>query len=205
MKFPKIQLSFASYTDADFLQKSQYIVTSMTNNPSFPSPIPTLADVQEATGAYAEALNAAASLGRVAVAEKNAARATLEGLLAQLGMYVMFVANGDEAILATSGYTLAKIPQPRKLENPGNVTLTDGISAGELNSFVPKGNATSFIHQITDATPTEATNWSNFPASTSQYTFTNLTPGKQYWVRVAAIGNRKQIAYSNVATQFARL
>ncbi len=88
----------------------------MTNNPSFPSPIPTLADVQEATGAYAEALNAAASLGRVAVAEKKAARATLQGLLAQLGTYVMFVANGDEARPATSGYTLAKIPQPRKLE-----------------------------------------------------------------------------------------
>ena len=205
MKIQRLQLSFRKFPDSNFLTKGVLIVTSMTNNPAFPSPIPTLADVQNALDKYSSDLNAAGSLGRVNVADKNQSRAILEQLLFQLGLYVMFIANGDVAILASSGFTLAKDPQPRRLENPGNVVLTYGITSGELNSAVAKGNASSFIHQVTDALPTDSTNWTSYPSSTCQFTFTNLTPGKQYWVRVAAVGNRKQIAYSTIATQFASL
>ena len=177
----------------------------MTGNPAFTDPVPTLAQVQDGVTVYSQKLDAATSGGRNAVADKNQARSVLEQLLFQLGLYVMFIANGDEAILVSSGFTLAKMPQPRKLENPGNVVLVYGITAGTLVSTVSKGNANSFIHEITDALPTDATSWTNFPSSTSSFNFTNLTPGKQYWVRVAAVGNRKQIAYSNFATQFASL
>ena len=117
----------------------------------------------------------------------------------------MFIANGDEAVLISSGFTLAKAPQPRKLDNPGNVELVYGITAGALISSIIKRNATSFVHEIADVLPAEDTTWTSYPSSTSQFTFTDLTPGKQYWVRVAAIGNRKQIAYSTTATQFASL
>lgn len=205
MKNSKIQLSFRAVTDSNFLTKGTNIGTSMTGNPFFTDPVPTIAQVQEAVGNYAEKLDAAKSGGRNAVAEKNQARGILEQLLFQLGLYVMFIANGAEAILVSSGFTLVKAPQPRKLENPGNVILTFGITAGTLISSVPKGNANSFIHEISDTLPTESTNWTSYPTSTSTFTFTNLTPGKQYWVRVAAVGNRKQIAYSNIATQFASL
>jgi len=205
MKNPKIQLSFTKETDSNFLKKAIYINTSMTGNPAFPDPIPTLAIVQDAIGVYSEKLNAATGLGRVNVADKNQARAVLEQLLFKLGLWVMFMADGVEAVLISSGYTLIKEPQPRRLEKPGDVTLTYGITAGTLISSIPKGNANSFIHEITDALPTEETNWTGYPTSTSQFTFTGLTPGKQYWVRVAAVGNRKQIAYSNIATQFASL
>jgi hypothetical protein len=205
MKNPRLQLSFTTYSDTNFLNKGKLIVTSMTNNPAFTNPIPTLAEVQAALDTYSNNLTLAAQLGRLNVAEKNQSRATLEQLLSQLGLYVMFIANGDEAILVSSGFTLAKNPQPRKLESPGNVILAYGITAGTLVSSVSKGNATSFIHEIADVLPAEETNWTSYPGSTSIFTFTNLTPGKQYWVRVAAIGNRKQIAYSNTATQFASL
>jgi len=79
------------------------------------------------------------------------------------------------------------------------------LPAGTLISSIHKGNASSFIHEIADALPTDETNWTCYPTSTSQFTFTGLIPGKQYWVRVAAVANRKQIAYSNIATQFACL
>ena len=36
--------------------------------------------------------------------------------------------------------------------------------------------------------------------SKSQYVFRGLVPGKQYWIRVAALGTRSQIAYSTIAT-----
>jgi hypothetical protein len=71
-------------------------------------------------------------------------------------------------------------------------------------SFVKRGNANSYLHEIADTLPTDSTVWTKFPSGNSQFTFTSLTPGKQYWVRVAAIGFRNQVAYSTVATQFAQ-
>src|SRR5664279_3513464 len=130
MKIPKIQLCFTTFTDSNFLIKGVNIVTSMTGNPAFTDPVPTLAQVQDGVTVYSQKLNGAKSGGRNAVADKNQARSVLEQLLFQLGLYVMFIANGDEAILVSSGFTLAKMPQPRKLENPSNVVLVYGITAG---------------------------------------------------------------------------
>ncbi|KAA9037982.1 hypothetical protein FW778_14530 [Ginsengibacter hankyongi] len=205
MKTAKVLLDFSRYTDANFLQKSLYIITCMTGNPNFPTPVPPLTDVQAAYDTYGNALAAAAALGRQAVLDKNIAREALEGVLAQLGRYVMYVANGNESILGSSGFTLAKMPQPMVLDNPGNVILEHGDNPGELISQVPKQNGMSFSHQITDAAPTEDTVWTSHTVSTAKYTFTGLVPGKQYWVRVAVLGSRKQIKYSTVATQFASL
>lgn len=205
MKTARIQLDFSRFTDANFLQKSLFITTSMTDNPNFPSPVPPLTDVQAAFESYGNALAAAAALGRQAVLDKNIAREQLELVLAQLGRYVMYVANGNESILGSSGFTLAKVPQPRVLDSPGNVILEHGDNPGELISQVPKQNGITFSHQITDAAPTEDTVWTSYTVSTAKYTFTGLIPGKQYWVRVAALGSRKQIKYSTVATQFASL
>lgn len=187
------------------LLKATYIVESMTGNPSFPDPVPTLAEVQAAVDVYNTKLLAAAGLGRVNVAEKNEARVTLEQMLYKLGLWVLFMANGVDAILVSSGFTLTKDKQPRNLEKPGDVTLAYDITSGTLISSIPKGNGTGFIHEISDVAPAGNTVWKSFPASTSHFTFSQLTPGQQYWVRIAMVGSRKQIAYSNVATQFAAL
>jgi hypothetical protein len=205
MKTPKVHLFFSRFADANFLQKALYIISCMTGNVHFPTPEPPIADVQAASDAYAAALNAAADLSRQAVANKDAARKALEAILATLGRYVMFVANGDENILISSGFTVTKTPQPVVLDPPGNVTLSNGINPGELVSQVSSQNAKSFIHQITDTLPVDDTIWINHTVSTAKYTFSGLIPGKQYWVRVAALGTRRQIAYSTVATQFAAL
>jgi hypothetical protein len=205
MKRQSIQLSFTKLSDSNFLTKANFINVSMSGNSFFPSPIPTLAQVQEAIDLYDAKLLAATGLGKVNVAEKNQAREVLEQLLYKLGLWVLFMADGVEAVLASSGYTLVKEPQPRTLDKPGDVTLTYDITSGTLISSIPKGNASSFIHEITDAPPTENTVWKSYPASTSSFTFTGLIPGRQYWVRVAVVGSRQQIAYSNIATQFASL
>jgi hypothetical protein len=202
MRTQKINTSFISYSDAELVAKGTYIVTSMTDNTNFPSPVPTLAEVQAALGIYAEAFNAAAGLGRNNIAVKNQARAALELLLAQLGRYVMYVANGDLAILVSSGYTVSKEPQPRHLINPGALLLENGITSGTVKGTIDRGNATSFLFEISDILPADSTAWTKFPSNNCQYVFTNLTPGKQYWARVAAIGFRNQVAYSEVATKF---
>ena len=203
MRLQKICLSFRPFSDSDFQTKAIFILTSMTGNPSFSDPIPTLAEVQTAVGNYSSALSAAAGLGLINVAQKNKARRELEALLQQLGMYVMYVANGDAAILTSSGYTLTKMPEPSYISNPGNVTLKNGVTSGELVDSVPQVNAARvYFHEICDTAPTETTTWTRYQSSKARFVFTGLTPGKQYWVRVAAVGTGEQIAYSTVATQF---
>lgn len=203
MRFQKISLNFSNYSDADFQTKAVFVLTSMTGNPAFTDPIPTIAQVQAGVSNYSEAMTAAAGLGRINVAHKNKARQELEALLQQLGMYVMYVANGDAAILTSSGYSLTKMPEPSYISNPGNVTLKNGVTSGELvDSVGTVAAARLYFHEICDTAPSEATVWTRNQSSKSRFVFTGLTPGKQYWVRVAAVGSGEQIAYSTVATQF---
>lgn len=203
MKIQKISVSFTKYSDADFLGMAEHILQSMTGNPAFTDPIPTLADLQAAVLKYSNDLVNAKGLGKLNVAVKNQSRKALEMLLFQLGMYVMFVANGDETILISSGYILNKEPEPNHIVNPGNVTLSNGVTSGEMVSAVKAQRAVkSYLHQITGELPTENTVWESSASSRSRYVFTNLVPGRQYWVRVAAIASNEQTAYSTVATQF---
>ncbi len=170
-------LSFGRYSDANFLTKSTLIETSLTNNPFFPDPVPTLVEIAETLANYADKLTAAGGGGAQNVADKNAARLVLEGLLGQLGLYIMFTAKGSIPALASSGYTLVKEPQPRNLTSPGNVELTFGITLGQLISKVPKGNGSGFIHEITDALPGETTVWTSFPEAPASSLFKILYRG----------------------------
>lgn len=205
MKTFKVNVSFSRLSDADFLNKAEHILQSMTNNPAFPNPVPTLAEVQAAITKYSADLVLAQGLGKVNVANKNQSRQALEKLLTQLGMFVMFVANGDETILISSGYTLTKMPEPNYITNPGNVELSNGITSGQMVSTVKGQRAVkSYLHQIASELPTENTVWNSNATSRSKFVFTDLQPGKQYWVRVAAIGGNEQTAYSAIATQFAQ-
>lgn len=205
MKILKVIINYSKLTDANLLSKAEHILQSMTGNPDFPSPVPTLADVQTAVTKYSADLVLAQGLGKVNIANKNQSRMELEKLLAQLGMFVMFVANGDEAMLVGSGFTLAKTPEPGYITNPGNVSLTNGNTSGVLVSAVKGQRAVkSYLHQITGDPPTEATVWTSNATSRSRFVFTNLQPGKQYWIRVAAVASNDQIAFSPVASQFAQ-
>ena len=87
-------------------------LASITDSPNFSDSIPSITQLQTAITRYSNALVNAAEQGKNNVAEKNKYRQQLELLLYQLGMYVMFVANGDVIILISSGYTLAKDPEP---------------------------------------------------------------------------------------------
>ena len=201
---PRISYNLGYFADADLADESTYITTCMKDNTNFTNPVPAIADLQAAVTTYSTALNAAAGLDRQKIAEKNQARKTLLGMLTQLGMYVMFAANGDEFILKTSGFPMGKTPEPGKLGNPGVVTLTNGVTSGQLVSSIKRTPyARIFSFEIADQYPgDEGGNWTVTHVTTCKHVFKGLTAGKQYWVRVAAIGTNGQVTYSPVATIF---
>jgi hypothetical protein len=205
MKLQRVQTNFGKLGDGALELKADNIVQSMTGNPDFPTTSPTIADVALAATKFSNDRVAAVTLDRDKVAEKNNSRRILIGLLVQLAMDVMNLANGDETKLIQSGFTLSKDPEPAYITNPGNVLLKNTITSGELEAKVKSMPAAKcYVHQITDQPPTEDTVWTSTTSSRSSFIFRNLSRGKQYWVRVAVIGSGDQVAYSNIADQFAQ-
>lgn len=201
----KVSISFEKYADANFQKKAELVYNSLTGNVAFESLASAVVAMKAALDAYSAALQASGTRERNAVAIKNQCRQQLSTLLSQLGLSVMVVAAGNEALLVSSGFTLNKTPEPRYISNPGNVVLSQGISTGEMLCMVGAvPGAGSYVHQLALEYPTEQTVWSSKASSARKFLFTNLIPGKQYWVRVAAIGTRNQVAYSTVATWFAQ-
>lgn len=161
--------------------------------------------VTEAVTQYGQSLTAAAGRDQVAVAQKNQRRRELEDIMGKLGLYVMFTAMGESAALTSSGFPQVKPAEPRYIVNPGNVTLTNGVSGGQIECRVKHQKAArSYLHQIIDSEPTESTVWDIRTSSSSRYLFSGLIPGKKYWIRVAVVGPGDQVAYSPVASMYAQ-
>ena len=199
----KIKFSFIRLTDSDLETKAGFILQSMTGNPNFLTPIPTLVDLQTALTIYSSALVNAEDRSRLRIAEKIQARQNLELLLGQLGMYVMYIANGDDVILTSSGFTLANVPEPQTIANPGQVTLSNGVSSGEMLAIVKAVyGAKSYIHQITANPLTDNSVWTNVTSSRSKMRYSNLKAGSKYWVRIAAIGSQNQTSVSPASSMY---
>ncbi len=195
----KIIIDYRQLTDGAFSTKVQCIINALTGNPDFTNPIPTLADMQAALDFFDNSILAAADGSRPNIIIRNQARKALAGLVRQLGMYVMFIGNGDATILAGSGYDLAKAPSSQNLATPGAVLIKEGVSTGMLEVSIAKPTgAKSYLHEITADPITPESTWQSVPGTSVKYTFENLTAGKKYWARVAAIGKKAEIAYSDL-------
>ena len=199
----KVVKAFKQFADAKLLTFAQNVTTSMANAVAvFPTPTPTLADVNTALGNYAELLQLAADRSKVQVVLKNQAKQSLLALLSQLADYVNLTAQGDEAILVQSGIDLNKVPQPVSLKAPTRVVLLDGGNSGELVlKFKRVQGAPSYLFQYTtDATLAEES-WVSIPATTTSYTFTGLTKGSTYFCRAVSVGANQQQMISIVVNR----
>lgn len=199
----KISTGFSKYSDSAFEAKATDINAAMKGNVNFPNPNPDMSVVQAALDKYSADRVAASTGNHAAVVAKNSSRKALEILLAQLGVWIMSEAKGDVDKLATCGFTFTKKPEPRHIGKPGNVTIVNGLSSGQLIVSLPAVRGSGgYQFEITDVPPTDKTVWSSYVASSSKYTFKNLQPGKQYWIRVVVTGARQQVQYSDVVSKF---
>lgn len=202
MKKDKLNTGFNPQTDSQFQTFSESINTSMTGNVNFPNPIPDLAVVDAAVQEFNIALTNAQTRDRNAVALKNKARQNLNGLLVQLANWVMAVANGDRAMLVSSGYELTKEADTTPLTKPVNIQLADGPNAGELVVKVDRDKrAQGYIHQYTLDPLTDGSQWTQAMSTTSKYTFKNLGASQKYWCRTAAVGAYGQVVYSDAISR----
>lgn len=205
MKYIKILNGYGKLTDAELEVKAQQIHQGVDGNTSFPNPVPSVADMGAKITAFQTALTNAQQGGTLSIAIKNKVRAELITMLHQWASYVLFCANGDLATVVSSGFSPARPAEPvGPLAKPSTPELTQGANSGEINSKVIRVHgAKSYMHQYTtDAQPTEAS-WKSILSTSTTCTIKQLQPGTVYYVRVAAIGPREQVVYSDVTSRMA--
>ena len=199
----KVVKSFKILSDSKLLTFGQNVVVSVGNAISvFPAPSPALADISTELATYGGLLQSSAARDKVQIALKNQSKSALITMLSQLADYINLTAQGDDAILAQSGYELDKIPEPIKMKAPEGVMLLDGGNSGELVlKFKSVAGASSYLFQYTTDQLLGDSSWVSIPATTTSYTFSGLAKGTTYHCRAIAVGANQQIMNSIVVNR----
>ena len=191
----KIKFDFYKYADPALLVLVQAILLALTGNLFFPTTAPTLAVLQTAINAYADALSAAQNRGKNEVAAKNARRQELIELLISLGNDITQQANGNEEALVSSAFPLTKTRQPQiPLGIVVIASIEPGLNAGQLDIKINAlPGAKTFLYQYTEDPLSPDSEWISQNSPRIKETISGLQTGKRYWIRVVAYGTYKQM------------
>ena len=92
----KTAVSFLTRSsNAMLLEITNTILSSMTGNPSYPTPLPGLSDVANATDTFTLAVSAAVNGGKREILARDSSRVVLVGFLRSLAGYVQLACGGD--------------------------------------------------------------------------------------------------------------
>lgn len=201
--FPRVSLAFARKIDTDLIAFVRNVITLMTGNPSYVTPLPPLATLTTSVNAFETTVHDALDGGKIAIATRNAARVELLSLVRQLAAYVQGNCGADLVTLIGSGFDAVRAPSPVGiLPPPANQRLSITNKSGELLfRFDKVFNAANYSIQTAadDTGP-----WKDEDLSTAtRVTLTGLTPGKVYWARVCANGSQGPSEWGGPATAMA--
>jgi hypothetical protein len=183
----RVLLAFTRLPDAALNVFGQTVVTMMTNNPGFTTPLVPLAEITAKQQAFQESLEAMGNGGKQATAAKNVAREDLLGVLRPQAAYVQGVAGEDLAVLLSSGFetvntnrTQIPLPKPviESIDNPMSTKL--GVKV------VPVPTAAAYEVRISYG----VNGWQGVGVFTSSRSILidGLTPGTTYNVQTRAVG-----------------
>jgi hypothetical protein len=178
LKLPKSVPALVTYAQA--------IAAAMTNNPSFPSPVPAPPTIATAVAALHAAETTALARTKGAVADRNDKRAALVTLLKQVLPYVQTVANADietaATVIQSAGIAVKKVA----VRKPRVFAAEQGGMTGSAKLVAASaGRRASYEWQYSvDGGKT----WVIAPASLqAKTTVAGLTPGATVEFRYRAV------------------
>jgi len=202
-----VKLGIDTLTSSALVEKGRNIITKMTGNANFPTPVPTIAELTTVVDAL-EATNALVLLngGRQEFESRRVALANYSDALRRLAGYVSSIAGGDREMILSSGFETRKRPEPKgRLHAPANIGATGGALPNQVEvkwEGVP--GRSSYQVWMTEGDPTVESGWKMVAQTTrNRYVATGLTPLKYYSFRVAALGAAGSSPMSNSATALA--
>ncbi|MFN8284478.1 MAG: fibronectin type III domain-containing protein [Chitinophagales bacterium] len=206
MKKKKAILNLSNATNTDAINKANLIVSKMTNNAAFPSPMPALSLLSNNAAILTKKMTEqkdAFKTYQQKTQEVNDAYDNLIEVMKEEANYVSIASGGDEAAIISAGFDVRKPNTPRGLlPAPKNMRIMEGANDGEVMVKWNKvSGAKSFIIEKTD-TPDDKGSWKFVMVVTdTQCKLINLPSGSKIWLRVAAINAAGKGAYSNPAAK----
>ncbi|MFT3936235.1 MAG: hypothetical protein QM726_21580 [Chitinophagaceae bacterium] len=200
MKKAFLLMDFKQMSGPNLLQKSTTILNSMTDNKSFPKPVPTLAVLGTAIKNFSNALALAKDGDRIKINDKDAQRAALITVLLQLMDYVTYTAGGDRSMLMSSGYTVnAATKTARSMGKIKGVKVILGENSGEIIVTLDKVKGADAYLFYYGPAPIVNDSWKVLPnGKLNQCTISGLERGKEYSIRVGVVGPKGKTVYSQV-------
>jgi len=186
MKIVRVSRGFGQINNGALEAFTANVITSMTGNPEFPTPLVPMADLTAGLNAFSQAIADALNGGRLETAKRNAARQALLGLLRQQAAYVDGVAL-DLTTLLSSGFEAvnqnrAQIPLPKpvidRVENPQSAQLALRLQP------VPTARA----YEVRISYGTNGWQAAGIFTQARKIVLNDLTPGTTYTVQARAIG-----------------
>ncbi|SFS39585.1 fibronectin type III domain-containing protein [Sphingobacterium wenxiniae] len=197
----KALIGFARMKDDELVVAANTIVGAMTDNPHFPTPSPSLEDVQDLLDDFSTKLAAARRRGSPEeTALKNESREPLQLALQKLAYYVNGIAQGHLSTLLSSGFqtnsagTIVQVPL--KVER---VRLSDGRQSGHVRlDFESQRKVLMYEYQYRMESESE---WSDrlVTSSSKANIIAPLEVAQRYEVRVRAVNTHGVGDWSDTA------
>lgn len=196
--------SFKRLKDDALDKKALLIINSLTGNPNFTNPHPSLTEIANSRIAYIDALASAKVGGKQETAYKKQCRNNLETQLNSLGLYINLNCKNDEVVATSSGFDIKKIGKPIGiLPKPSNFSLSNGPIKGSLIANIDKiAGAKTYIFEITEVPVTKESIWVKQLSSTKKMLFTGLVSGTEYAIKAAGVGKESLLIYSDILSSF---
>ena len=187
-----VKLGLDRITPSALLVKARNMVTQMTGNPNFTTPVPALADVTTAADALETAINAHdLNPGPGELIDRNLAFDAVKDLLTDLGGYVQAATNGDLEKIKSAGCGTRKSNSPvGQLPAPKDLVASPTAYAGrlELQWGGVKGRSNYWV-ETCDGDPKVEDNWTMMTVTgKNRHTADGLESNKVYYFRVKALG-----------------
>jgi len=186
----KVKIGLSNISAANMILKVAQIREEMEGNVNFPTPSPTLLEIDDARDALAGAITDALNRDSAKVAIRKLKYAEMKYLLEQLGAYVQSESAGDAEKIISSGFEVVQQGGPiGPLPAATDMSATSaGIGSEKLNWNAVRG-ARAYIVELCTTDPAIEASWTLYAYTTqSRYTATGLTTGQLMWFRVKAIG-----------------
>ncbi len=187
MKTLKVALGFDRLSDGAMSAVANTVITNMTGIAAYNKPPVAYSDASKALDTFDKAMAAAMDGGTALTAAKNAAREALTAILRKLAAYVQIVADGDMALLLSSGFSAVTPGRTQvKLAVP-TILSVDNEGTTKFNVRLQSvSNARSYeVRAINGATTPAA---SVIATQARRIILGNLTPGTTYTLQARAIG-----------------
>lgn len=202
----RISFGFSRMGASEVADTASDITAKMAAAPAlYPSPNPSLTDVNSAVQNLRTAGINAANKDRLMLQVRDEKREIVENLLILLGSYSITATGGDKLSLETGGWKVIERGSSLPLVPPSGVEVSfiPGMS-GSLKLDWVRVPGASYLVQFTDQNLAQPTVWQYAGSSTkSKLVINGLVPGTTYSFRIFAVKGETVSGASLVVTSMA--